>query len=101
MPRRPTASLIAGATLLFPVGALAQTSTSSSAAPKRAMVAPSSASAPAPAPAATPDESMKLLEQSVDLIEQEYFDAGIGREELMEAAIRGMVDHLNKRAARA
>jgi carboxyl-terminal processing protease len=102
MARRPTASLIAGASLLFPVSALAQTSGGSAAAPKRAMVAPSSSSPSAPAPAATPaDPSMKLLEQSVDLIEQEYFDAGIGREELMEAAIRGMVDHLNKRAARA
>lgn len=71
-----------------------------------------------PAPAATPPDAPpadvgpmlpernalerardRLLVESLDLIEREYVEAGVTREELIEAALRGMVDHLNRRAA--
>ncbi len=46
-------------------------------------------------------EPSRVLEESLALIEREYFDAGVTREELVEAALRGIVEHLNRRAARA
>ena len=42
-----------------------------------------------------------MIEEALSLIEREYYDAGVTREDLVEAAVRGMVDHLNKRAQRS
>lgn len=57
------------------------------------------AQAQEPAPTATPAADVVLLD-SLDVISREYFDQGVTREELVEAALRGMVDHLNRRATR-
>lgn len=57
--------------------------------------------APVPAPEGSSLERSRdrILVESLDLIEREYVEAGVTREELIEAALRGMVDHLNRRAA--
>jgi carboxyl-terminal processing protease len=95
----------ATALLLWSGGAASQT-------PTPAPVADATARATPAAPASTPnaaavaipdapgDDATKVLEESIDLIQQEYVDGGVTREELVEAALRGIVDHLNRRAAR-
>lgn len=50
--------------------------------------------------AAEPDEAARAIEEAVDLIEQEYVDGSVTRAELVEAAMRGIVEHLNRRAQR-
>jgi|SRR5579859_1202753 len=62
-----------------------------------------SAAAPARAAEEKPaaSDADAVLRQSIDLIQREYYDAGVTREELVEAALQGMVDHLNYRAAKA
>lgn len=66
--------------------------------------APADSSSVAPAEPAAPapqSDADRMLDESLDLIEREYFDSGVTREELVEAAVRGMVDHLNRRAQRS
>ncbi|HVO30618.1 MAG TPA: S41 family peptidase [bacterium] len=48
--------------------------------------------------AAQPDDSAVLFEDTLDLVQQEYVDENVSREELVEAALQGIVEHLNKRA---
>lgn len=47
------------------------------------------------------DDARQILLDSIDLIEREYVEGDVTREELVEAALRGIVEHLNRRAARA
>lgn len=67
-----------------------------------AALAQTPAAPPPAAPPAAPAETDadRMLGESLDLIEREYYDTGVTREELVEAAVRGMVDHLNRRAQR-
>lgn len=53
---------------------------------------------PVSAPFAPASQPIEILEDALGLIETEYVDAGISREELVEAALRGIVEHLNRRS---
>ena len=60
---------------------------------------------PSPAPTAIPfagaDQPIEILEDALGLIEREYVDGEVTREELVEAAMRGIVEHLNRRSLKA
>ena len=94
--RRVAFAILRRASLLAPAliarGAAAQSATPAPA--QKMMIAPQPSAPPV-------DANTQLLNDALDLIQREYYDAGVSREELVEAALRGVVDHLNKRAAAA
>lgn len=69
--------------------------------------APDASATPSPALVETTkgrllaDQPIDILEDAVHLIEAEYVDGEVTREELVEAALRGIVDHLNLRSLKS
>lgn len=59
------------------------------------------ASTPMMIPFVGAEQPIEILEDALELIEREYVDGEVTREELVEAALRGLVDHLNRRSMKA
>ena len=93
-------SLLCALLLTLPGGAAHAQSSGAGPSPDEPTPAPTKRMT-VPRPIYTEPDSTQILVDSIELIEREYVDGDVSREELVEAALRGIVEHLNRRATRA
>lgn len=96
---RSLALALLAAVIAAPASAIAQSSAAGPT-PDDTLAPENRMAVPRPSYAGARDAT-EILVDSIDLIQREYVDDDVTREELVEAALRGIVEHLNRRAVRA